>query len=69
MNKLFTLPTMLFVMPKDVHVDKLSQLIPQITRTKFTNFPQPLGIEFLPDFGYLFANQEIKFDSFFNFFN
>ena len=69
MNKLFTRPIVAFIVPRVVPVDKLSQLIPQGTRTKFTSFPQALSIKFLPNFGYLFANQEIKFDSLFNFLN
>ena len=69
MNKLFTRLGESFVCSKHPVVDSRRQLFRLAIRMKFTIFPQDLGIEFLPDFGDLLADEKIKLNGFFNFFN
>lgn len=48
-------------------VDKRTQFLPRALNQLYTKFPQYLSIKFLPDFGDLFADSEVKLDSLFNF--
>ncbi len=48
-------------------VDKRTQFLPRALNWLYTKFPQDLSIKFLPDFGDLFADSEVKLDGFFNF--
>ena len=48
-------------------MDKRTQFLPRALNQLYTKFPQYLSIKFLPDFGDLFADSEVKLDSLFNF--
>lgn len=50
-------------------VYKRSQNLRRLFRSECTICPQILGIEFLPDFRNLFADEKVELDSFFDFFD